>query len=348
MEIRPIKKSEWDKLRAFNTAEYSPNHILTDKTYYDWQFDNFANKNRDFYSTFGLFGKNGEIFGTFGFFLAHFSFFGKTVLGNSLCNLIVKKILRNLGGGYLLLKSASKLGDIAIDHAINDTAWPIFMNAGFEGENLKRYLYVINSKNTFYDLPISRVLPSTPEKWSFNMIYKFDNATSLFWQKIKNRYPITIERTAEYLNWRYAENTLVAYYKFAVSDEGGIKAIVILRIEEVKKENLEPMGVRVGRIVDFFSDWGSESFAILKTIEFCHKNSVDFLDFFTSGNFHKEDFLGAGFVDCENEPHSSLSILFNPISIKRKHFNFAVKKHPEAKLENWYTTKGGGDIDRPW
>lgn len=336
MEIRRIKKSEWEKLRDFNSREYSPNHILTDKTYYDWQFDGFCNKDRDSYETLGIFGKNGDILGTFGRFSAPYNFYGKSAEGNCLCNLIVKNELRSLGYGYLLLSEASKLGDIAIDHSINDAAWPVFMKAGFEGENLKRYV-----------LKLSKNIAIPSDDFKFEEIKNFDGRFDKFWQKVKNRYPISIERSSNYLNWRYAKNPFVKYKQFAVTDKSGVASFVILRIEEAKKENMEPAGMKVGRIVDFISSPDSANFAILKTLEFCADQNIDFVDFFESGNFHGDYFLSSGFADGDTPPFDSLPILLNPVSFKRTHLNFAIKKIEGAKLSDYYTVKSGGDMDRP-
>lgn len=347
MEIRPIKKSEWELLLRFNGEEYSPRHILTNKIYYDWQFDNFANPDHDFYSTLGLFGKNGEIMGTFGRFPAPYSAYGKTVMGNCLANLIVKKNLRALGYGYLLLERAGAEGDIAIDHTVNETAWPMFMKAGWEGENLKRYLYIINSKNDLYDVPAAGLATISAGDFGFERIQKFDDTIDAFWERMCGRYPITIARTAQYLNWRYAENPLANYDQFVVKKGLEIKALVVMRVEDVKKDT-GPTGIRVGRIVDFVSDDESQTFALFRAVEFCRKEQIDFLDYFESGNFHRKALLETGFVDGDDTPYDLIPLLFNPISIKRTHLNFVVKKKSHFPLKDWYTTKGGGDMDRPY
>ena len=346
MEIRLIKKSEWEKLAAFNAAEYKPNHILTNKLYYDWQFDNYANPEKDSYTSVGMFDQRQELVGTFGRFPLPYTLYGKTVTGNCLANLIVKKNLRSLGFGYILLEQASALGDIAIDHTINETAWPLFMKAGWQGENLKRYIAILNSKNNLYDLPATFHPSASEAAWRFERIETFDGRITRFWQHIRDRYPITIERTHEYLNWRYAKNPLTSYEQFVVEEGETIIALIILRIEEVRRE--KPIGVRAARVIDFVASKEAERFALAQTIEFCRLHAVDFIDYFTSGNFHHNAFIDAGFVDGNTFPYSSLPLLFNPVSTKRTHLNFAVKKNVPSALADWYTTKGGGDQDRPY
>lgn len=350
-EIRPIKKSEWNKLLAFNESEYRSGHIMTDKTYYDWQFDNFANQNKNFYSSLGLFGKNNELLGTFGMFQAPYHFFGKTITANCLANLIVRKDLRSLGYGFLLLEKASSLCELNIDHTINQVAWPMFMKAGWQGEDLKRYLYVIKPMNDLYELPASKKKTVIGEGWHFDLVKDLSSEIDEFWSRIRHRYPVTIERTADYLNWRYANNPLVKYKMFLAKNNGQIKSLVVLRIEDVEAEK-GMLGVKVGRIIDFVSDENAEEFSLSRVVEYCRENEVDFLDYFSSGHFHAAALKEIGFVNGDLAPYVDLPILFHPISKKRTHLNFAVKKGSKLqdsgfKLDDWYTTKGGGDQDRP-
>ena len=346
MDIRHIKKSEWNLLAVFNATEYRPDHILTNKIYYDWQFDNYTNAKKDYYTTVGMFDNKGDLVGTCGRFMLPYAMQGETVMGNCLANLIIKKDLRNLGLGYMLLNKASALNDIAIDHTINETAWPMFMKSGWQGENLKRYVFVINPKNKLYDLPAVPIRPIPMAGLRFEQLQKFDGTIVPFWRNIRHRYPITIERTQEYLNWRYAGNPLTSYKQFVVRRGSDIKAFLILRIEEVRRD--KPMNVRIGRIIDVASDETAEHIIFFKTQEFCRMNNVDVIDYFTSGLFHHAALLDRGFIDGDISPYSSLPLLFNPVSTKRTHLNFAVRKNPQTLLSDWYTTKGGGDQDRPY
>jgi hypothetical protein len=342
MNIRNIKKSEWPKLLAFNREEYRPDHIFTNKVYYDWQFDNVFNQNKNCYSTIGLFDKHEEILGVFGRFPAPCNFFDKTVEGNCLANLIVKKNLRHLGYGYLLLEKAASFGDLTVDHTINDAAWPMFMKAGWQKADLKRFLYIIKPENNLYKFPASRSPAISPKNREFIPLKEFGRDINDFWQKIKKRYPITVERNADYLNWRYAKNPLIKYQIFMVREDGVIKSLAVLRIEEPRTEE-RSLGVKAGRVIDFVSEESADEFAWLKIIEHCRKSGIDFIDYFSSGSFHDAALKKAGFVDGDQAPYHSLAILFNPVSFKRTRLNFAVK----TNLNDWYTTKGGGDQDRP-
>ena len=347
MDTRLIKKSEWDKLRVFNAAAYRPGHILTDKAYYDWQFADPFHREADAYATVGLFDKRGDIIGTFGRFPLPYDARGRTVEGNCLANLMIKRDLRAMGLGYMLLEAASRFGDVVIDHTINEEAWPLFMKAGWRGENLKRYLFIIRAKTALYDLPVSGETSPGLSNVVVEDVTVFDDQISSFWDRIRHRYPITPRRDASYLNWRYAKNPFVTYHMWVVKQGGEMKALVIVRVEEVKREG-DLLGVRAGRIIDLVADEEGEKAAFTAAISRCRLMGVDFIDYFSSGNFHRDAARDAGFVDGDIAPYDSLPILFNPVSGKRRHLNFAVRRNPHTELSDWYTTKGGGDQDRPY
>ena len=355
MEVRRIKKTEWDALRKFNEEQYGPRHILTNKVYYDWQFDNFANEDHESYPTLGIFGKDRILFAVLGTFPLPYTFFGRDARANCLANLIVDKKVRSIGYGYLLLEHIESFNDLAIDHTINDAAWPLFMKAGWRGETLKRYLYIINSER------LGRLIPEgeAPDFQTsfrpgisasgrrFNEIKKLDASIDSFWTRARFRYPVTIRRNADYLNWRYMNHPLVSYRVFTVQENADVRALVVIRVEK-------PQGLSVARIIDFIAEEDAEGFTLARTIEECRKTGIDFIDYFSSGSFHEKSLFEQGFVNGDKFPYSSLPILYNPVSFKRKHLNFAVKimsdKLSQDKgfnLAHWYTTKGGGDQDRP-
>ncbi|MDP1718812.1 MAG: hypothetical protein Q8L24_00070 [bacterium] len=347
MEIRPVKKSEWEKLKEFNAVEYRADHILTNPVYYDWQFDAPWNKNKDLYETLGVFGARDSLVGTFGLFSAPYNYRGTSVMGSQLCNLIVKKELRALGYGYLLLEKASALNPLTIDHTINDTAWTMFAKAGWQKENLSRWLYIIKPETDLYSLSAPKKTTVMKDGWHFDKVSEFGPEMDEFWNNVKHRYPITVERSSQYLNWRFAKNPLVQYLTFVARSGKGVVGLVIVRSENVKNEK-GPMGVKVARIVDFIAEESAEGFVLSRTTEYARENSFDFIDYFSSGDFHKKGLVAGGFEKGDKSAFSGLPILFNPVSFKRARLNFAVYSKERTKLADWYTTKGGGDQDRSY
>ncbi|MEK7640427.1 MAG: hypothetical protein AAB389_00315, partial [Patescibacteria group bacterium] len=297
------------------------------------------------YETLGLFDSKENLIGTFGLFSAPHNHHGNSMMGAQLCNLIVRKELRALGYGYLLLEKAAAAHPLTIDHTINDSAWPMFEKAGWQKDNLERWVYIIKADNDLYSLSVSSVKQIMKSGWHFDQVSEFGPEMDEFWGRAKDRYPITIERTAEYLNWRFAKNPLVKYSMFAAKDNGKVRGLVIVRSESVKNEK-GPLGVKALRIIDFVADEEAESFALSQTAKYARENKFDFVDYFSSGDFHDKGLEQAGFENGDKGIFARLPILFNPVSFKRTHLNFAVKTSDKAQLAEWYTAKGGGDQDR--
>ena len=366
MEIRPIKKSEWEKLQDFNAREYRPGHILTNKTYYDWQFDNVFSPATDDYSSLGLFDRAGQIAGTIGVFPAPCSFFGRTVNCHWLANLMVKKELRNLGYGYLLLDQAARGADVAVDHNINDSAWPLFIKSGWRGGDIKRWVGVLDvvaakqiiSRTDAGDLKTLQELSDKFDSaWSFEKIDRLGNDFDRFWAGIRERYPISIDRSSRYLNWRFADNPLTPYSMFATQRNNHLESLAVLRIEDITEgEGHRPSGLKIGRIVDFVSTPGAEEYTLSKLMEFCRNQKLALVDFFGTGDFGRQAMERIGFGGGDVPPYNLIPTLLNPIDrVKRTKHNFAFKvmsqlyKNTESEnLDNWYTVKSCGDQDRPY
>ena len=365
MQIRLLKKTEWPVIEVFNKEQYRPDHILANKEYYDWQFDNVFNTNKENYTSLGLFNKKEELVGTVGLFSADCNFFGKSIKCSWIANLIVKEDLRSLGYGALLLKEAEKGFDLAVDHNVNDLARPLFEKMGYKVSGIKRYICILNpsaievlidQKNLDFKVYKNYPIPDHTSL-EFKVVGHCDKEFDNFWGEVKPRYPVSIERSSQYLNWRYVDNPLVKYDILAIFNGDKMVGFVVLRVEEVtigieKKST----GIKIGRIVDLVSNEKVESQLLSKTVEFCQSKNLDLIDFFFTGNFLASKLEEVGFINSDIQPYSFIPTLLNPINrTKRTINNFAFKLVNQnyfnknmANLDNWYTTKGCGDQDRPY
>lgn len=365
MEIRRIKKSEWNKILEFNKKEYNPRHILCNKNYYDWQFDDVFNSDTENYTSLGLFDKQDNLVGTVGAFPAPCSFLGEAVSCHWVANLMIEKRLRNLGYGYLLLDGVTEGVDVAVDHDINDAAWALFVKSGWRGADIKRYIGVYNIGVAERIVGRANLgLKILPEPfsdfgagWNFEKVGRLGAEVDEFWNEIKEKYPISIERSSKYLNWRFSGNSLVDYHIFLTRRDNQVTAMAVLRIEVITEGRTKrETGIKIGRLVDFISTDEAENYTLLKSVEFCRRQGVALIDFFCTGSYGRESLTRAGFVDSETYPYSLIPTLLNPIDrIKRTKHNFAFKiinkfyKNADSEnLENWYTVKSCGDQDRPY
>lgn len=365
MDIRLLKKSDWPVIAEFNKVQYKPDHILTDKIYYDWQFDNVFNPDGKHYTALGLFDRAGSLMGTIGVFPSPCSFFGKTLNCNWIANLMVKENLRSLGYGAMLLKSAEESFDLVVDHNVNDLARPLFEKMGYQVNDIKRSLCVLDpvAIETLTGQMGLQMKIFTGENSDTSLSLKFEvtercgSEFDSFWEKVKPRYPIAIDRSSRYLNWRYADNPLVKYSIFTVSSGDKIGGFVVLRIEDVTSgAEKKSTGIKIGRVIDLVAHEKAEEQLLLKTVEFCQNQGLGLIDFFFTGNFSMLSLDKIGFVDADVQPYSLIPTLLNPIDrAKRTKHNFAFKlinqnyfNKKMTDLNNWYTTKGCGDQDRPY
>lgn len=362
LPIRFIKKSELGKLLAFNGKEYGAGHILTNKKYLDWQFGSFP-KQSSFFSILGLFNKRDELLGVLGLNFLDFNFFGRSLTGTSLANLMIKKELRNLGFGAFLLEKAIALNDLAVDHGLNKNSVSLFGSFGWQINDLAKHIFIINPaksarltgrKNiSFRSSIIKKPIKGDKSKFFFRKTEKSEKALDEFWQKAKPDYPITVQRTSPYLNWRYFNHPFFNYRFFTAKAKAKAKAkaiegFIVLRIERA-------LNYKVARIVDLVAQGTAQDFLLQKSIEYCKDQKIDFIDYYFSGKFHLSALKRAGFINGQKGKYNYLPTLFSPIARgKKKRINFATKLNGQrlnSKLSrnfnNWYTTKAGGDQDRP-
>jgi hypothetical protein len=181
----------------------------------------------------------------------------------------------------------------------------------------------------------------------FEEVRRFGAAHDRFWKLLRKKYPLTTDRTAQYLNWRYVNHPLFTYRIFAGVDGKKISSYIIIRIEKVP-------GYTIARVVDFVAHDKAEEATLRFAAAFAARQSAALIDFFFTGNFHAAALKKAGFIETIAKPYSEIPMLFNPIDRKKASINFAFlpvsKKLDLKKMQNinsWYMTKGDSDQDRP-
>lgn len=357
-KIRYIKKNELNKLISFDKQEYGAGHILTNKIYLNWQFGSLPRENR-YYTILGLFDSKENLLGVLGLTFLDYNFFGQKLKCTSYANLLIKKEYRNLGYGYLLMNEANTFNALSVDHGINKEARKLFEGMGWWQKDLERYIFILDPIKTKKligkkDITIKpskfkKITEKSKLDFDFVEIKKPNKKLDEFWAGVKSKYCITVERSRGYLNWRYFYHPLINYQCFIVKKNQKIKSFIVLRIEK-------PLNFQVARIIDFISEDEAEQFSLLKIVEFCKLTKIDFIDYFFSGQFHLANLKKTGFINGVKKPYSYLPKLLNPIvREKDSGINVAIKiadKKLKRKLRRdvfdyWYTTKGGGDQDRP-
>jgi len=84
-------------------------------------------------------------------------------------------------------------------------------------------------------------------------IDKFGEEINRLWEMVKDDYQIIPKRTDAYLNWRFFGHPTNRYHRFLLEQRGEIKAYLVLRLIEKKRE-------KIGRIVDLLASRKDENF----------------------------------------------------------------------------------------
>ncbi|MBU1975754.1 MAG: hypothetical protein KKG59_05100 [Nanoarchaeota archaeon] len=350
--------TDWEDHIEFITASYfkGKDYILNNKKFFEWQFRNpFSDKH-----CFTLVRLDERIVAELGYIPTQLKLFDKTVLNINLVNMMALEKYRGKGIGFMMVRDSEKYADICTNTGFGPLT-PITRLKWTQLSDMNRYLFVCNAKKVseLAQEPVDETkLASVSELPDSSLISReaddFAGADKL-WAEVKEKYPITIERSEKYLNWRYAYHPLLKYHIITMGAETmdydkqegmkAMKSFCVVRFEE-------PEGYKIARILDFISFDDAEEFALNEAVKYCKKEGADLIDFFFTGDFHKEALEKTGFVSAEK--YKNLPMLFNPIDRGRTSINFAFKltnldyyAEKMNKDKNWYVTKGDGDQDRP-
>ena len=351
IELIDLEK-DWKSQTELVAKTYSKgkDYILNNRKFFEWFFKNPFVKGEN---SFMVIKSKGKIISEMGLVPTRMKFFDKTVDNVNLVNLMALEEFRGKGTGFFLYKEAEKFGNVCTNTGYGPLVVDFIENMGWvKMPDLNRFVLVLNGEKAskLAGKKLEKCKASEKAETSgmeFVQVEGFGKEAGEFWERVKEKYPITIERSAAYLNWRFSNHPVFDYKMFEVRKEGRVEAVVVLHFEEAD-------GFRVARIVDFVSGDRAELFALEKAIEFCKEKDVDLVDFFFSGKFHVGSLGKAGFVEAKKGAFGSIPMLFSPIDRERKSINFAFKAVNKKLLDerinnfnNWYITKADGDQDRP-
>jgi hypothetical protein len=312
-------RHDWSDLQDFFKKVYSSNHILTNQEFFEWQFVKSGFQN-------WIVKKDEQIVGHVGIINPKF------VVKNQLSRvgfwacLVVLEEMRNHGLGVFLNREIENEMDIVYSTGINAEGIKLFKGLNWtDVVNLYRWVKVPHFEGETGDVV---------------EIKEFNRVWDESWKLLRKRYPITINRTSEYLNWRFINHPKTKYQVFGIKAKEGYDGYIVLRMEEGE--------IRAVRIVDFIAKNEQAEKELLKAaIQHAHENKVDFLDFLCSSKMYAKSLKDLGFNDADSET----PIFILPIDNNRKHIKWAYKIiNPELKnlqTEDWFIVKADGDKDRP-
>lgn len=347
--IKYLSQNDGDKIKEFYESAYGRKHILNNATHHDWQFKNnplnkLKNKtivvfedNKKIYSQMGLIPFELKLFNSIKTALWHVSFF-------------TLPSYRGKGIGRKLIEFTDNETDYSLVLGGSIGTNKIYEKMGGTNfGNLNRHIAILDKEKL--EKCIKNKIENEEVKYEtseleLEQIKKLDEKYDEFWNQVKERYPITVNRTRNYLKWRYFDNPLLNYKIFQLKEKNEIKGFLVLRIED---NNLE---LKAGRIIDIVVFEKFEKQLFQEIINFC-KNKVDVIDFFCTGNFYKNSLSTERFF---NDPNNELKIpaLFNPINFNKfGGINLLCKTNSKSEIKEkindinkMYFVKGDSDQDR--
>jgi len=348
---RFIETIDNDKLQIFYDLAYGKKHILNNIIHHNWQFkDNPFNRlgkksivvtenNSEISSHLGIFPVDLKVFNTIKSAIWHISFY-------------TLEQYRGVGLGSKALEYSSLFFDFTMVLSGSDGTKKIYLNQGGKSfGDLNRYVGILD-KNRLENyignkIQKNQISLENKSKLKFDKIECLDNSYDVFWEKAKNRYPITVNRTKQYLQWRYLEHPMIQYHFMLLKNNNKILGYAVLRFEDNNEE------LKAVRIVDMIVLENYDDEIIKQIINYCI-NKIDFIDFFCTGNFYKTSFEKNGFFNNLIED-LRIPTVFNPIDLNRRpEINFFYKQsnlnssYDESfnEINNWYFVKGDSDQDR--
>jgi GNAT superfamily N-acetyltransferase len=340
-------------LTAFFDRTYGPDYTLSDEQHFNWLFDNHLNDSATEYTAFVALSKTGDIVGFYAWAPVTFRYFGALVSCNYQMNLMVQDSHRSLGYGYLLLNAVERNGaSLGVTLNVGPDGRRLIEPAGWRLFDLNRHICVFNSKaveelvgrrHSFTRSSLSAVPDSG--RFSIAEIETADPRLDQLSQRLAAKYPITLNRDAAYVQWRWFAHPLLRYRVFTISEGEILVGHFVIRIEEYRQ-------FRIGRLLDVVVDDCAEAFTFASLAQVCDRLRLDLVDCFALGGWHGAAMQGAGLSPAVGPGFSSIPMVFDPPD-ERPSLNFTFKVlNPQpfddriGDTANWYINKADADGDR--
>ena len=339
-----------EKINRFYDKAYGKKHILHNLEHVKWQFkDNPFNKSSNF--SLVVIENDKEVKSHLGFIPIELNILNGTIPAIWHVSFYTLKEFRGKKLGTKTIELSNTYGDLSMVLSGSEGTKKIYTNMnGKDLGLLNRHIRILNKNNLEKygnkKIDIKNINICNSNVGKFNRVKNLNFEYKKFWSVVKNRYPITINRTEEYLNWRYFKHPIIDYHfmEFVVNNE--LKGFAVIRLEDNNKE------VKAARLLDIICEKNYDIDIFNHIITYCN-NKVDFIDFFCTGKFYEVGLENAGFIkDKENK--LKIPTVFNPIDHNRREsMNFFYSNNSKNRYEidlndinNWYLVKSDSDQDR--
>jgi hypothetical protein len=335
---------------------YSPSYVLaTNEALLRWQFGASGAAAGEAGTLDMLIARvDGEIGGCVGYIPGAFQFAGRSVGGAWAANWMVDQKYRRLGLGPLLIRELAKQFDVTLALGGNRDAHDLLPRMGWtDFGDLPRYVGVVDPvaaaplvEGGVLDWPSNALDRARRQRATRGVVAvrQFSDAATDVWHRVYGDVAAT-ERSAAFLNWRYANHPVFRYRLFEWRAGERLGGFAVYRIEQARD-----VPVRIGRIVELVGEDGEALDLLHAMIQDGMANGVSAFDFFCSSRRIGPTMAEAGFVSGREEPASAVPLLFQPLDRTRVGVLFMAYLKKVAGTEtqtDWYVTTADGDQDRP-
>lgn len=182
-----------------------------------------------------------------------------------------------------------------------------------------------------------------PKDWRIEEVTHFDERFDDLWSEVKDRYPVIVERSSKYLNWRYAEHPEARYSSFTILRQDRPLGFIVLDIKEHPRRfeslQIEYVDAKRGDIVDILVAPGSRSSRVYdlllqRAFSYFVENDVDVISCWCLPHMDVTRHLQKFYFRQRWTPHHLIVRSYKPEWTA----NSAI-----FKIDNWYITRGDSD-----
>lgn len=337
-EIVPYTAHDFPAFEKHIGRIFHPKYILTDRRYIDWQFD------RIMLVKVGM-----DVVGHCGYKDVPFVIDGTRETVRVVMNLQLAREYHAFGIGTLLVQSIVDTSHHLFVAMFKEAATNLLhhlRSTWREVGNLRRYMAIFQPTHPLFDALLVRELQSRePNKWDSNGRVAVQKITTelgtehdIFWQGIRTRHGVTVERTSEYLTWRFIKHPFFDYNVYEARNDEKVAGLAFWRTEICGD-------FKIARLIDFVAEASVERVLLDAFREGAELSGAHAADFFCSGSVYHESLKATGFFDVEGTDLTKFPIHFNPISYGKRSIN--IGHDFKTAFADCYFTKEIGDIDRP-
>jgi Acetyltransferase (GNAT) domain len=360
IEVRVVRNEDVVRLASFFKKSYGESTIFQDEEFIKYYFRIGLPECHSVLAE----RTEGEIISFYGSIAVQLKITGKLYKMDWGINAFTLPEWRGKGLNQQILKLTSSFADIHGVIGFTPKTAEFYVSKGYNLFDKRRFarsilildleksLAISKEINGNVDHPIfskSYMSNSISIKYNSNAIIKL-NADSLESHNLdlaSDLNQATINRSKDWLNWRFLKNPTINYKSYAYVADCSIKGIIIWRTE-----TLQPSGYLVNRIVDLWGDGNSITHLLTHSIQESTTQMAVYLDFTVFGKTFEHELENLGFILLENEDCRILPQVSAPVQDRpnNEYLGLRTTKHDELidslTTDDVYFTRADSDRDR--